>query len=382
MQSQTSQPKRRVRSRRYVGVYRSVSGKLEIQYRDEDGHNRFRSGDWTSELAASKARAEIIKRKDQGEPVKPTTSLIGEFAETWHAGLTDRPRTKDGYRYHLDKHLLPRFRRRKLPALTTDDVAKLVADMTAAGFKPWTIRGTLTTLSAMYQQAVRKRLVASNPVRGLEKKERPKLKQTRKRILDENEIRQLLANAGGYRPLIALLLFTGVRLGEALGLTWADIDTDEGFVRVREQLGRDRRRVELKTDSAVRDIVLVPQLASVLKQHKMASRFKRPEDYVFASPHGKGRDHRATARGIRRAVDRAKLRDGGKVTAHTLRHTYASMLIVGMGVDPVNVSKQLGHSDPATTLGVYSHEFEKARHADELRQGFGDRFGSLLARSS
>jgi integrase len=355
MQSQTSQPKRRVRSRRYVGVYRSVSGKLEIQYRDEDGHNRFRSGDWTSELAASKARAEIIKRKDQGEPVKPTTSLIGEFAETWHAGLTDRPRTKDGYRYHLDKHLLPRFRRRKLPALTTDDVAKLVADMTAAGFKPWTIRGTLTTLSAMYQQAVRKRLVASNPVRGLEKKE---------------------------RPLIALLLFTGVRLGEALGLTWADIDTDEGFVRVREQLGRDRRRVELKTDSAVRDIVLVPQLASVLKQHKMASRFKRPEDYVFASPHGKGRDHRATARGIRRAVDRAKLRDGGKVTAHTLRHTYASMLIVGMGVDPVNVSKQLGHSDPATTLGVYSHEFEKARHADELRQGFGDRFGSLLARSS
>jgi len=72
----------------------------------------------------------------------------------------------------------------------------------------------------------------------------------------------------------------------------------------------------------------------------------------------------------------------GKVTAHTFRHKFASMLIVGMKADPVRVSRQLGHSDPATTHGVYSHEFEQARHADELRQGLGDRFGSLLARSS
>ena len=58
------------------------------------------------------------------------------------------------------------------------------------------------------------------------------------------------------------------------------------------------------------------------------------------------------------------------------------MLIVDLRYDPVNVARQLGHADPATTLRVYAHLFEKARHADELRDGLGERFGHLLTRSS
>ena len=70
------------------------------------------------------------------------------------------------------------------------------------------------------------------------------------------------------------------------------------------------------------------------------------------------------------------------VTPHTFRHGFASMLIVGLKLDPVNVARQLGHSDPAITLSTYSHLSERARHADEMRQVLGDGFGHLLSAGS
>src|SRR5262249_22147296 len=96
---------------------------------------------------------------------------------------------------------------------------------------------------------------------------------------------------------------------------------------------------------------------------------------VFAAPDGRGRNHRSTSRAIERAVERAGLED---VSAHTLRHVFASLLIVGLRLDPGRVRRQLGHSDAATTLRAYSLEFEQARHADELRQQLGASFGHLL----
>jgi integrase len=53
-------------------------------------------------------------------------------------------------------------------------------------------------------------------------------------------------------------------------------------------------------------------------------------------------------------------------------------LIVGLKLDPVTVAKQLSHSNPATTLRVYAHLFDQARHADETRQAMDAKFGHLL----
>jgi hypothetical protein len=135
-----------------------------------------------------------------------------------------------------------------------------------------------------------------------------------------------------------------------------------------------------KTAGSRREVVLVPQLAKVLREHRMASRYKAPTDFVFPAPDGRGLLHSVAARGVERAVAKAGLED---VTPHTFRHGFASMLIVGLKLDPVNVARQLGHSDPSITLSTYSHLFERARHADEMRQALGDGFGHLLsARSS
>ena len=107
------------------------------------------------------------------------------------------------------------------------------------------------------------------------------------RILERDEIARLLAAAPErYRALLATAIFTGLRLGELLGLTWGDVDFDAGLVRVRKQLGRDGVLVPPKTDQAVRDVVLMPALGRMLREHKLASPCSRPSDFVFVTLRG------------------------------------------------------------------------------------------------
>ena len=388
MQHQPTKGPRRVKTKA-TGVYRSSSGKYEIAYRDSDGRLIFQvvEGDFAT---AKAARAEIVGKLSRGEAVRLTKATFGEFAETIVDGMSGRPRTIEKHRYHLNAHLLPRFRNCKLADIATDDVARLVADMAKGvhfvkvdgvfvrakretGYAGSTTAGVVSTLGLILGKAKRRGMIPANPVSDLERGERPRLAQTEKRVLDDAEIAKLLEEAGTFRPLIAVLIFSGLRLGEALGLQWQDIG--DGFIHVRRQLGRDRKPAEIKTTAGHRDVVLVPQLASVLNSHKVASLHSQETDYVFAAPRGRGHDHRSAAKGIERAVKRAVLGNG--ISAHSFRHTFASQLI-GLGLDPVRVSKQLGHKSAAFTAATYAHEFERARHADELRARMAEGYGRLL----
>lgn len=377
----TNASPRRTKMKGAAGIYRSVSGRYEIMFRDSDGRQRSQAVDGTFEDAKA-ARAELVGKVRKGETVRPSKATFGEYAETWLTGLSKRPRTIDAYRYALDKHLLPRFRRRKLAEISTDSVAKMVADMQKDGFAGWTIQGTLSTLSGCLGHAKRRGLIPANPVSDLLRDERPTVGGDEKRVLDEAEIAAVLEKATDtFRPLIAVLIFGGLRHGEALGLRWQDVDFEQGFLHVRFQLSPQRELAELKTKSGRRDVVLIPQLARTLKEHRLASRFSQPADFLFAAPDGRGRDQRSAGRGIERTLKRAGL-EGQGISAHAFRHTFASLLIVGLKLDPVAVAGQLGHSNPATTLSTYAHLFDRARHAEETRDKLAAGFGHLLAASS
>ena len=266
------------------------------------------------------------------------------------------------YRGNYERYLKPAFRQKRLHEITVDHVAALVADMNRKGYSGWTINGTLTPLGRIFATAERAGLIQSNPVRKLDHSERPRVSTDERRILNEAEIGQLLKKGGSFKTLLAVGAFGGLRLGEALGLIWADIDFDEGVIRVRKQLGRDRQRTPLKTGRSRREVILMPQLARVLREHRMASPYKQPEDPVFPAPDGRGRDHRSTSRGVERAVERAGL-DG--VSFHSLRHGFASMLIVELKQDVESVSRQLGHANSTITL---VDVFARVRTSTERRQ--------------
>jgi integrase len=191
--------------------------------------------------------------------------------------------------------------------------------------------------------------------------------------------------------MVATALCTGLRISEMLGLIWGDVDFVAGLIQVRAQLSRAHRgeaarRVAPKTAASVRDIPLVAQLARLLLAHKLATPFATATDWVFATSHGTPYGHRNVARRcLTRAANLAGLNDEAwpPLRFHDLRHVFASHLIVDLGLDVAQVSRILGHASPTITLSVYTHLFDDARHAREIRERMAaSPFAALLDRGS
>jgi integrase len=386
MQMQTSSARRTKVAKRPGIYYRdTVRGRrYEITFVDERGVRRWQTLDGNLE-AAQAALDERRRRKRGGEPVAPEKVRLSEFADSWLAGQTQlKPGTRKLYGVLLDKHVKPRLGRVWLHEIREDDVTGLISDMRGLGYSPHTIRAVLTPLGRALNTAVRRRLIPSNPMTRLERGERPSPTRRETRMLSTEEIGRLLDAASPlYRPLIATALFTGVRQGELLGLSWGDVDFDAGLVRVRRQLARDGSMAPPKTPQAVREIVLMPALARLLlRQRELA--FARglagSDDLVFASGSGGPFHYRNVARrGLDKAMDRAGLIDDGKprLRWHDLRHTFASVLIA-QGSNVLFVSRQLGHSTPTVTLDTYGHLFDREEHGQRMRDGLEAAFGNAL----
>jgi integrase len=243
------------------------------------------------------------------------------------------------------------------------------------------VRNVLTTMSALYRWASgRRKLAATNPVRQLEKHERPATRKRRGRTLQPREIAALIdsATTDRYRVLIAVAIFTGLRLQELLALRCQDVDFDAGEVRVRHQLTRKRAElVELKSDAGVREVTLWPQLAQVLRHHKAASAHSLPGDYVFATLAGgplgwRNVERRAMDGAYTTAFEAKRIPVGRpKPVMHDARHTFGSMLI-REGADVYSVSRQMGHANVSTTLNVYTGEYDRARDPNGPKPDYGN----------
>lgn len=288
-------------------------------------------------------------------------------------------RTYDAYETAVRLHLSPHFGSRLIQTITADDLADWHAEQRAAGAAAWSIKARWTPLRLILSYAARQHMIDANPADLLARRERPKAGEARQRFLSDTEMEQLLRTARRYRPLIALCLFGGLRISEALALEWSEIDFGEGKIRVRYQLSRKQsKRVRLKSGAGRRDVILMPALANVLREHKLASGHSDEGSRVFATASGLSVSQRNATRAFEAAVKRATL---DSVTFHALRHTFASMLI-GQGEDPVFVADQLGHSKPAFTLNTYAHLFRAARHAREARKQLEAEYGDLLRGAS
>jgi integrase len=286
-----------------------------------------------------------------------------------------RPRTLEAYETATRLHLKPYFGALQMRAIGPDQLVQWHAEQRALGASAWSIKGRWGTLRLILAHAARHGIIGANPCDLLGRRERPKAGDARKRFLTDDEMRQLLsATSGRYQVLVALGLFAGLRLSEALGLIWREIDFSAGAIHVRHQLDRAGRRVELKTGRGRRDVTLMDSLGRMLREHKLASRHSANADPVLGTANQTPLSQRNATRALDRATKSAGL---GDVTLHALRHTFASMLIA-QGRDVIFVADQLGHSDPSITLRVYGHLFRAAREMRDARAQLDSDYGHLL----
>jgi integrase len=192
--------------------------------------------------------------------------------------------------------------------------------------------------------------------------------------LDERKARKFLEHASEHwlRALWLILITTGLRKGEVLGLAWSDIDLPTGTFRVRRTVQRVRGRLVFgppKTKRSRRTLYLSPACLEALKWHRqetaerMMDRLNlapgQPDDLVFVTKTGRVIEPRNVNTMLNRMIMNAKI-DPTRV--HDLRHTCASLLLMD-GATAREVMEQLGHSSIKVTMDVYGHVMDEAKRA-------------------
>ena len=310
---------------------------------------------------------------DAGAPaVEPT---FHEFATDWFEARRPelRPNTIAAYEYELTHHLLPFFAGHRLSEITIAEVdryrAAKVREREVGGrrLSNEMINKTLTRLAQILEVAVEYGHLDRNPAAG--KRRRLKVSRPQRSYLDRAEqIAALLAGAedldrdgrGGNwrRPLLATLVFAGLRIGELCALRWRDVDLAGGRMRVGQS----------KTDAGVRDVELLPALRDEL----LALRVVAPDDpdaFVFGTSTGGCQNpSNVRTRTLARSIEKANARLEAdelaplpeRITPHSLRRTFASLLFA-LGRSAPDVMEQLGHTDPKLTLRVYARAMRRDR---------------------
>lgn len=297
-------------------------------------------------------------RREVGDRRPTSRESLEDYAARWldtYRGRTSRgvsARTRATYRRDLERWAIPYFRGCRLDEVEPPEVRAFVGHLEDARLRPASVRAILAPLKAMYATAVEDGTVRANPTRGVRVGVGGgDVEPGREvRALTRAELTRLLGHVPErWRLLIELLAHTGLRISEAGGLTWADVQLGENpRLLVRRQDCRGEVG-PLKSGHSRRDIPLSPRMA----QRLWAARGTRAEsERVFTSPQG----HPLAYGNLRRRVLVPAVEAAGLpwVTFHVLRHTCASLLFEA-GRDVKQVSEWLGHANAGFTLKVYVH---------------------------
>ncbi len=351
-------------------------GVLTIGY-DEHGRRRRRTmygttkGEVLDQL--TRLRADALA----GTLVESRRLTIGAYLSRWledTARTVIRAATYQLYAIVVRRHIVPRLGGVQLARINPAHVQSLLADLERTGASPRLRQLVFDVLHHALRQAVEWNLMPRDPCAVVT---RPRVPRREMQVLTPEQAQRFLEAAREDRlyALYAMLIGCGLRLGEALGQSWPDIDLDRGTVTVRRQLCEVSGKLwlaEPKTERARRTVDLPAFVVDALRQHqeRMQAEGHLLNDrlLVFVDTDG-GPVHRSN---LRRRSFLPLLRRAGipRIRLHDLRHT-AATLHLRQGTHPSIVAHMLGHSRVSMTLDVYSHVLptmgaEAAKRMDAL----------------
>lgn len=267
------------------------------------------------------------------------------------------------YKGHVNNHLLHSKHGvggQKLTQLTPARVGDLRDALRETGVSVVTTRKILATLHAALEFAIGKDWVATNAAHGVRvigpRDEGPKTivppsKASLKAILEGAPAELKL------KVLFAAL--TGLRASEQWGLKWADLDLEVGTVHVRRRIDSYGNEGATKSKAGVRDVPLSAALIRLLKEHKLASKFKGPGDFVFPNAEGNHTSHdNLIKRQYKPLLEAAGVLG---INWHSLRH-FAVSTWIEQGFLPKTVQTYAGHSGLSVTMDRYGHLFMSDDH--------------------
>lgn len=352
-----------------TGLY-TDKGKREYVYKYTD-----------TQADAREALDKLKAEKAMGVSQSKVAVKTGEWMNTWiekHKAPKLAPATLTSYRNNFRIHIRPYIGDIVLRELSTYHIQRC---LDAIGGSCSTFVKNYNIIHDSLEKAVELGMMVRNPCKGVTF---PKDDTEDMRVLTKEEQQRFIEELEGehYRPMLLMYLYSGLRMGEGIPLTWEDIDLEKRTIRVNKKAivchdyaSHSAPQVVqdfCKTKSSKRKVVITAGLVGVLKVHK-EEMMKRAEklgeewsegNLVFLNTRGNIVYSRNLQESLYKIFARAGIEGA---TMHTLRHTYATRCFEA-GVDIKAVSEQLGHKDVKTTYNIYVHLLEdtKEKEIDKL----------------
>lgn len=332
----------------------------------------------TQKEVAQKLKA-AVAAIDAGTYKAPCKMSVGEWLDIWVAEYLKnvKPLTEQNYKKQVNKHLKPALGAMKLEALDAHTIQKFYNSLTSIGLSPKTVKNIHGVLHSALQQAIANGYIRQNPTEACKL---PKVVKPEIKPLEPDEIALLLKEAekDSYCNLFTVAMFTGMRQGELLGLSWECVDFATGIITVKQQLQCTDGNYFLETPKSGkgRTILPAPIVMDVLRQEKQKQLVKKvqagelwsnPFNLVFTDALGKNLVRRTVVKHFKKISQRAGISDDARF--HDLRHSFAVTSLYA-GDDIKTVQANLGHATAQFTLDVYGHVTQKMKQdsANRMQQ--------------
>lgn len=334
-----------------------------------------------------KTQAEVIeKMKYIGlAPERDTSNVLGlkEWLDIWQAEYLEsvKPSTAYLYKRDIELYILPHLGRYDLSDLTPTTIQKfynrLLHPSSASGKKPLsakTVRDIHGVLHQALEQAVKSGEMESNPAKACKL---PKVQKTEIKPLEDSQVSSFLSLIEGHTHeyLYKITLFTGLREGEVLGLTWDCVDFSRGTLTIRQQLRKEQRKggeyyFSSPKNGKQRTLSLsdsVLQLFRYQRQKQVLMKVEAKEwqnkNLVFTNGEGNFLSYRTVYDCFKRIARNMGLPD---LRFHDLRHQY-TVISIKNGDDVKTIQGNLGHATAAFTLDIYGHVTDEMKKASSNR---------------
>ena len=336
----------------------------------------------TQKEVAQKMR-EIAVEVDQKTYKTPCKLTLREWLEIWKREYTGDVKPSTAYLYgrNIDQYIIPHLGAVKLEKLTPLQVQEFYNRLLKPDkeevrpLSAKTVRNVHGVLHKALQQAVQAGYIRSNPASACKP---PRAAKAEIRPLDADQVSAFLKALQGHphEYLYQVTMFTGLRQGEVLGLTWDCLDMERGTLLVKQQLRREQKKggkyyFSITKNSKIRVLTLAPSVVQLFRLQKIRQNGMRAKagevwqetNLIFTNEIG----DRLSYRTVYDCFKRVMVKIGAPSTRfHDLRHTYAVMAIQS-GDDIKTVQENLGHATAAFTLDVYGHVTAQMKQASADR---------------
>lgn len=325
----------------------------EVDYLDLFGKRKVKGG-FKTKVEAEAFMVDILSKVKTGiapSNCKMTFKEASEIFMRLHANKNCKYNTEHGYQGYLKNHLLPYFGKLKLCEITPLAVNEFIAQELETGLKNSTVNKYKKLMSQIFSFMIDMDVVVKNPLARIKSLKEERSEEIRSLSTQETKI--LLAktkeNYPDFYPLLFTALFTGMRQGELMGLTWNSINWVTRKITVDKNFTHGR--VGTPKTGKTRKIDMSQELVKVLKEWRLACP-KGENNLVFPNGDGGYQDaNNMIKRRFKPALNRAGI---DSLRFHDLRHTYASLLLAN-GAPMKYVQHQLGHSSIKMTMDLYTH---------------------------